>query len=139
MKIYAHATFCCIILFSHEFILGVGQEIKYLQDKTLIFMFVMAQYPVFLSHTFAFSFICSVRFGGKLDPFQLFSFGLFLCPRYLRIPVCVLLLSHLWPSSLNPCLLILRSPFQVPLSSPSVYGLLCAWVQRTKSEAQMRQ
>lgn len=65
MKIYAHGTFCCMILFSHEFILGVGQKnTKCLQDKMLIFMFVTVYCPVFLSYKFVFLFICLVRFGG---------------------------------------------------------------------------
>lgn len=69
MKIYAHATFCCIILFSHEFILGVGQKIKCLRDKMLIFMFAIAYYPMFLSYKFVFLFTCPVRFWENLDPF----------------------------------------------------------------------
>lgn len=89
MKIYAHTTFCCIILFSHEFILGVGQEIKYLRDKMLIFMLVIAYYPVFLSCKFAVSFICFVRFGERLDPLYPIFFVLILCSP-LYIPICVL-------------------------------------------------
>lgn len=52
-------------------------------------MFVIAYYPVFSRHKFAFSFICSVRFGGKLDLLYPLFFVLFLSSP-LYIPICVL-------------------------------------------------
>lgn len=123
MKIYAHATFYCMILFSHEFILGVGQKIKCLQDKTLIFMFVIVYCPVFLSYKFVFLFICPVKFGGKLGPFlHLFS-AVFLCSP-LCVPIYVFSPKPLVISNLTLSLLISHISLQVCLSSLSVSGPL---------------
>lgn len=131
MKIYAHATFCCMILFSHEFILGVGQKKnpKCLQDKMLIFMFVIAYCPVFLSYKFVFLFICPVKFRGKLDPFlHLFSV-VFPCSP-LCFPIYVFSPKPFVASDLTLSLLISHISFQVCLSSLSVSGSLHPRIQR---------
>lgn len=132
MKIYAHGTFFCMILFSHAFILGVGQKnTKCLQDKMLIFMFVTVYCPVFLSYKFVFLFICLVRFGGggKLDPFLCLFSVVFLRPS-LGFPIYVFSPEPLVASNLTLSLLISHISFQVCLSSLSVSGPLHPWIQR---------
>lgn len=135
MKIYAHGTFCCMILFSHEFILGVGQ--KKIQSvcriKCLYLCLWLRIAPCFWAISLCFSSFVLWGFGvgrGKLDPFLcLFSVVFLSSP--LGFPIYVFSPEPLVASNLTLSLLISHISFQVCLSSLSVSGPLHPWIQRT--------
>lgn len=109
MKIYAHATFCCIILFSHEFILGQKNK-AFCRIKCLYLCLPLLITLCFWVTRLCFSSFVLWSFGGHLILFCPLSWSSSCAPLYAFLYVCFLL-SLLWPSNLNPCLLISHISF----------------------------